>query len=242
MGSVVLLAIGIGVGVMAANKGPEPVVLIRPGKLPPPVMQAKAEAPPVLPNDTGMPQDIFDWLEHLRKTDALRKNISTDVAAEMLPGAVLGSVTGGLSMKDTFDDDGPNVEKAPTDTTANLFKEVAKKNQAVIDFFHTKAPPPECADLASKYDMSLLESNQMILELATALKTGTDDPKAAFKRVNEAHKTEAGRIDDPSKLAEAGLEQICARYKTRSWFALDVDPLSGISGAVSQLLQGLPGM
>ncbi|MFX8270411.1 hypothetical protein ABTL25_20200, partial [Acinetobacter baumannii] len=61
VGAVVLLALGIGIGVLAARKGPDPAVLVKPAKPSPPVLAAKADpGPPVLPSDNAMPKEILE--------------------------------------------------------------------------------------------------------------------------------------------------------------------------------------
>jgi hypothetical protein len=240
VGAVVLLLLGVGIGVLAARKGPDTAVLVKPEKPAPPVMAAKADpAPPVLPADNAMPKDVLDWLEHLRKTDAESATAARGLVGPLLKMAVINPTTMGLSQEQMFGEDGPAVEKPPTQ---NLEKEVEKNRTEwarIRDFYHQLPPPAECAAIAAEYETVVSEKELMTTEIMKKVQDASTDPQGAIDALTKSYGTSSTRIDAAAKRADALVQQICDKYKTRKWFSLDADPLGGLMPSVGGMSQGV---
>ncbi|MES1228219.1 MAG: hypothetical protein ABUL72_06070, partial [Armatimonadota bacterium] len=213
LGAVVLLALGIGIGVLAAQKGPDTAILAKPSKPSPPVLAAKADAPPpVLNTDNKMPKEVLDWLMHLQKIDGDSSSAARDLVGPLLKMAFVNPTTMGLTQEQLFGEDGPDVEHPPT---APVAKE-AEKNSAswvrIRDDYHSFPPPPECASIAAEYEQVISEKQQMTTEIMAQINNASKDPQAAIDTLTHTYGTSSKRIDDAAKRADKLVQAICDKY------------------------------
>lgn len=232
----VVLLLGAGFALLAMRGTEAPPTLVQANAPTTPILPAKAEEPaPVLPAETGMPREILDWLEHLRKTDAERVSMTQQQVGAAMGKLVLHSVTSGLTQDQLFAEDGPQVEQAsPTKAAAESFREISESCAKLTKAFNDYPPPAECADIAAQYNTALQETEQMPLELASALDSFMQNPTGAQEAVVSAMGTSKNRIDAASIRADALVQAICDKYKTRKWFDLKPNVASGLDSIIQQ--------
>lgn len=238
-GAVVLLLLGIGIGVLAARKEPDPSVLVKPQKPAPPVLAAKADpGPPVLPADNAMPKDVLDWLEHLRKTEQKRNALTTGFSSQV-PQLMASAMKGGLTDRQYVNGD---VESASFEPIAKQLDALADQQATVKAFLDSKVVPAECAAINSEYQQTLVESERYVRALAASFRSVFTDPGKSTATVTDATENEERLIDESTRRADSLIQAVCDKYKTRKWFSLEADVLGGLGSMVKQLRGGLPNL
>jgi hypothetical protein len=126
-------------------------------------MDAGAKAP------VTMPQDIYDWLEHLRKTEEARVGLTTTQLSKAMTEYAKAQAFGGVdTLKDLLNGiDDPNHEmKAPTDELYPVLKELHDQSRDLIEKFESYPPPPECRPFPKR--PACLATSPTISSLATS--------------------------------------------------------------------------
>lgn len=207
-----------------------------------PVLPKVVENEPVLPKPAEavrMPDDVYEWLEHLRKTEAARKEMSADQIGDLT--VMMAKMKGqGITdaMKSLFTpeespipiDDGPSQSE-------DLAIDAAKKRaqwKELSDFFLSYPPPAECAPIQASYAQALGETGAMIVEVLEAVDMASESPEKAIAALTKMQGTSGGRIDELAKQTDSQVSEICRRYETRKWFDIQGDVgggfLSGLGG------------
>lgn len=249
--SMVSLGIGIGVlatlilvgggmfalGLMGAKK--ESVLGVAPGNqgvLPvvpdgQPALPLVADTEPTLPKPKEaikMPDDIYNWLEHLRKTEEMRKDMSNNQIGElavMMTQMKTTSITDAMRSLFTadespipIDEDQPNKD--------SLVIDAAKKRaewKQLNDYFLSYPPPPECVPIQASYTQALGETGAMIVEILEAIDMASESPDKAIAALSKMQGTSGGRIDTLAKQTDDQVYDICNKYDTRKWFKVQGD-------------------
>jgi hypothetical protein len=167
-----------------------------------------------------MPQDIYDWLEHLRKTEEARVGLTTTQLSKAMTEYAKAQAFGGVdTLKDLLNGiDDPNHEmKAPTDELYPVLKELHDQSRDLIEKFESYPPPPECQPIHDSYYQALSETTGMLGDIADNLKSGD------VNKLLEMKGTSPGSIDANANKADRLVGEICDKYNTRRWFYIKGD-------------------
>ena len=202
----------------------------------PQVSDDPAPALPI-PENTPMPADVREWLEHLRKTDARRKKMASSQIGDML--AMMAKMqTAGIAdaMKGLFGDE--DASSQPEDKVQTFTLNVEKKKsewKELEQFFLSVRAPSECIPVQASYSQALGETRAMIIEILTAVESAGESPERAIAALTAMQGTSSERIDELAKQTDSQVQQICDKYKTRKWFSVASDVGSGLLGRIGGL-------
>ncbi len=196
-----------------------------PAQGPPPVLQQAAPDAPVT-----MPDDIRDWLEHLRRIEEERKQMTTHQISEAMvsmaslkgAGAEL-EILKGLLEEAATGESGSDQMASPSQGAA---ADTQAMRQAWIDLrgkFLTRTPPQECQPIADRYDRVLRETGGMMGDIVEAFTNAQSDPSGAISALQGMKGRSRTMIDEPAREADRGVGDICAKYETRKWFDIARD-------------------
>lgn len=174
----------------------------------PSVTEVTATAPP------EMPKEIRDWLEHLRRCEELKRELTLDMGSEMKSlvtqlGVGITSVEGVKEMTDPDSDisHGPHAN-----VVGDMTRRMKLRWTDLSDQFRKYAPPPECKGIADSFDAGIngLASDIDTLGDLVSSWNALDDNatqdlnrrKDAAARMNRTHTT---NVDDNFKAAQKGL-------------------------------------
>ncbi|MBL8067779.1 MAG: hypothetical protein JNM28_04965 [Armatimonadetes bacterium] len=249
-----MLGLGIGIGVLATLLligggmaalgllGPQSKVLPQvagnqsvlpsvPGDPSPALPLEAIKNEPALPKPQEairMPDDVYNWLEHLRKTENMRKSMAGDQIGEltvMMTKMKTSSITD--AMKGLFSPDEspiPIDEKQPDKDS--LVVDAGKKREQwkqLNDFFLSYPPPDECKPIQASYAQALGETGAMIVEILEAVDMASESPDKAIAALTKMQGTSGGRIDQLAKQTDDQVNDICNKYQTRKWFGIQGD-------------------
>jgi hypothetical protein len=184
------------------------------GNQPAPILQQSATAP------AAMPQDVYDWLEHLRKTEEARVALTTTQLGKAMTEYTKQQVFGGVdSLKDLLNgiDDPSSELKPPTAGLTKVIKELHDQSRDLIEKFESKQPPPECVPIHDSYYKALSETTGMLGDLSDHL--AANDLDALMKMKG----TSGEGIDTNAIKTDRLLGEICDKYNTRRWFSIKGD-------------------
>lgn len=204
-------------------------------------------SPPVLtepvPKHTEMPDDIRDWLEHLRKTEDQRVATTQQQMNHVLVNANLNSVLDQSDALKQWLDPGEDTnlkQDKGTQETKQLIEGVRPAWAKLATFFESKVPPAECKEIGDKYDQVLRETGATIGDLTDIINGGLDDPRSAVSKLEKIKGDNSEHIDKPAKDVDQMVQDICDKYKTRKWFTIHGDIGSG--GMLSMPLPNFGGI
>lgn len=191
----------------------------------PTVQAAPIEAPKQKGRD-GMPDDIRDWLEHLRRTEEKRMSLARSqitnlmVSMEEIKGAELGNqlsdILGGDPMEG--EREAPSVSKA-RDIAANVRSEWKSLNTE----FESKVPPEACHTIAADFGQALSETGATVGDIIDIINNLGTDPHGAVNRLREIMDANKKMIDEPAIRADKGVQAICDQYGETKWFSIKGD-------------------
>lgn len=260
-GAVLVLAAGVGLyasGILRAPGQTPPVGSLKAeavtpaqslqvqGKTPPPALQKEGEAPAV------MPQEIFDWLEHLRRTEQQKREISEQQVAELIatiPSLGIG-ITSPKDVQRLTDPDGDLSRSPHNDLFQDITVRMRQRWQDLVTQFRSYPPPAEVADIATAYDNGLngtVESISALGELIGGMDLtrtdAADDMRRRQADANRIKSNHTGDVDANFRLTNDLVRRICATYNKEPWFSIDATgPTSGLlSGGLGGLGGGLKG-
>lgn len=230
-----LVALGLltatGILRFGASTGPE--VLQVKGNAPTRVLEARGEGPGTALQATGerperkeMPRDVYDWLEHLRRTEEKRKAIATDQVSTAMVTMTELQVAGGLdALKGLLDAaEDPSAEVAPPTQQVQIDTEAMRGQWTqLIQFFESVPAPAECVPIRDRYSRVLYETSGMITDILGSIENSKTDPQAAISALNGMRGRSEQAIGTPAKEAERLVGEICAKYDVRKWFSVEAD-------------------
>ena len=249
---VVLLALLAGVGIGSGFfglLGGRPQVLDQTGKggsslaattQTAPALADVGETQPVLPAEAKrMPQNIIDWLEHLRRTEEKRKSMSNSQMGELSVQMTYLSVGAGKkALEGLLRGDDNALENNPATEMVDTTAKHRDEWRQLIEFFRSKPAPPECVPIFTAYSESLTETSAMILEISGTLANAMENPEAAIATLNSLKGDSQERVSRPAAETDRLVQEICDQYDTRKWFKIESDYGSGMLGQVG----GIPSM
>lgn len=200
-----------------------------------PITQVTSENPtPVMASETGaMPDDVRNWLEHLRKIESARIALATGEvqdAAQVLLGLQSSDLNRAL---DEDADSQEDERRAALDRAGKVAGDMATMRQAwrtLQTAFDSVPAPAECASIQSSYDRVVGETGAMMMEVVGAMRSASDDPQAAVKALTAMQGQSKARIDVPARMSDQGVDQLCRKYGAVKWFDIQNDIGSGVMG------------
>ncbi len=191
-----------------------------------PIVQAAPIEAPKQKGRDGMPDDIRDWLEHLRRTEEKRMSLARSqitnlmVSMEEIKGAELGNqlsdILGGDPMEG--EREAPSVSKA-RDIAANVRTEWKSLNTE----FESKVPPEACRTIAADFGQTLRETGATVGDIIDIINNLGTDPHSAVNRLREIMDANKKMIDEPAIRADKGVQAICDHYGETKWFSIKGD-------------------
>jgi len=210
----------------ATGTKPDTNILAQLGSGGPSVMEQPAQKPP----DNKMPDDVYNWLKHLEKCEAMKVELAGDQAAEtqlwMQKFQVLGGAMGMLDPYDQAATDDKD-DKAPGTYASGKIQDMRPKWTQLVDYFHTVPPPTECQPIADDFDRALREIPGMMGDLSDVLNSADSDPQGAMKLVKKMQNGSYGDIDRYFDRCDQKLSAICFKYKVNKWFNVKGDVVAG---------------
>ena len=193
------------------------------------------------PDNVTMPDDIYNWLEHLRRTDEKLSAETNSIGMS----AGIGRMSGladmyGQALDGNFEDYDPSSQsQSLNNATQETFDELEY-------YFDSYPPPTECLPIYNAYKISLSETEANINQISrlmeqamsTAMSGGsTDGVVNDLRGIYSGHRD---GIDEHRRQTDLLVQQICDKYRTRKWFNIKADPANPImQGMVDMLLSSL---
>lgn len=193
---------------------------------PPPVLEKAAQVP------EGMPPEVRDWLEHLRRIE-IRKN---ELHAQMLGQMMVFKEMIPLAILQPFLDEANGMEsgeiKDPRTLTGETIKDLSPDWSQLRQDFVDYPPPPECQSLADDYDRGLSEVGAAVHDIYRIMsKVQEGSAESASQAVSDLVAMQggsAGQIDQYFRQADEKLGGICNQYNVNKWFAISPDMPGGM--------------
>jgi hypothetical protein len=198
----------------AQGTTPDGSILAAAGAQAPPMLNKDAEAP------AKMPQDVYEWLEHLRKTEEKRVDMTSGQGASAMIEKTKLSVDGGIdAIKDALNGiDDPNAQlRSPTEGLATLLKQMQNDTLHLVEFFNSVTPPAECVPIRDAYDRALRETAGQIGDVADSMAAA--DIQGLLKMKGASNEG----IDTYGKKTDRLVGEICDKYHTSKWFSIAGD-------------------
>jgi hypothetical protein len=190
--------------------------------------------PPILgrgDQNVKMPQDILDWLEHLRKVDREKNDLAGKETADMAAyGIKLKTFGPAADMLENGVDDSDGTD--PGKQTSQKIEDFKPQWDQIIQDFQSMPPPDECKPIADDYESALDEISGMMDDINQAIKSMGTDPSAALNTAQKLQGKSGSAIDEPLKRTDREVEDICRKYNTKKWFDIQSDVGSGTLGSM----------
>lgn len=245
---VILLLVGFGMSALGLfNKKPDPVLAQKGPEIAPILPAAAPAQQPALPIEAPpkpveMPQDIYDWLEHLRRTD---EKLASDTNAIGM-SAGIDRVSGladmyGKALDGNFEDHNPRSE------SDNINKKTDRTFEELANYFDSLPPPTECVPIYNAFKTSLSETESNVHKIqqitdeafSKAMSGGnTQDVVDSLKSIYSDHRD---GIDEYRRETDNLVQRICDKYKTRKWFSIKPDPANPIMKGMVDMMLGSMG-
>jgi hypothetical protein len=202
---------------------------------------AKGSAPPLTTGLVTMPQDVHDWLDHLRQTEDMKNKLESQQNSQLMIEFSklnnLGGVYGMVDKNGTLDPDSLN---SPSDSIGTTVKDMKAPWADVILFFESVPPPAECQNLAHTYDQALDEVRGAMGDIGDILDTSSTDPNGMVQKLTKLQGQSSDTIDRSFKQSDQMVSEICDKYNTRKWFVIKTDVGTPMSASGGGLLPSVP--
>lgn len=217
------------------STAPKPGVLSSTADAPAPDLlkiEAKPQDGVTRREQTGMPNDIRLWLEHLERIEKKRRDLALRQIGSFTVTMATLQISGAMDvLKDLMEDP---TQMAPEDagpSTADKVHEQVEDARsawrAIRDEFTSMPPPAECTPIRDQYEIALRETSGMMIDLLSALDRAmtSDNVEDKQKIVSElyAMKGTSASIDKAGQATDGLLADICRKYETPKWFGIAGD-------------------
>lgn len=189
---------------------------------------------PVTAQGTGvLPDDITDWLAHLKRCDQQREDINESLTQKFsgVPDELSGS-------NETTPDELEGFLSGRMGNVDQIFDEVATDFQNLRNRFLSKPPPKSCQAIARDYDAVLRDITAMCRDISEAMHNLDLDKLMAMSGSSYQ------RIDRNMAATNRDIQRLCDQYAVPNKYKLFVDkpgnPFSsaiGVGGADMKKLQ-----
>lgn len=196
------------------------------------------------PVSTKMPDDIRDWLEHLRQTEQKRVDLAKDQIRHLtIASSEFQASSYANTLKSLIGEEAQNQEMPAEDANkkraADIVSSVRPDWKKLAEEFESRTPPAECQEIAAKYSQALRETGATTGDIIDTMYNLGSDPQQTIAKLEEIMKTHKERIDKPALEVDEGVAEICRKYDTRKWFDIQGN-IGGGSGSLA--MPALPGM
>jgi hypothetical protein len=207
--------------------------------LPKPVLQKQA---------IGMPQDVEDWLNHLKETERRKRLLTSRQYTEFsqMPAMMQLGVTTPEQVQKLTDPDQTLDTTPQNDALQDLVANAKPAWYRLNDFFMSKTAPPECVTIQQNYSLGLCQIGDTMSDLANVVKSIdptsanlNSDVQSGKQDVYQIQQTHRETIDDSFKKALYGVDDVCKKYGKTRWF--DIDASGGGSGILGDYVGGSGG-
>lgn len=189
-------------------------------------------------DDTGlalessrMPDDLRNWLRHLKRVDMKREEMNRKLAGELFEKA-LSIRPGTFTDIDELEADAERRKNIASQEISNLVPEFRE----LIREFHKLAPPTEAQPIAQEYDRALIAMMEMTQEIMNALEK--QDLSTLMGMLNSSY----SRIDERVKNTNERVDQLCKKYNEPNVYQLFVETPSPGGTYYQDILKGLGGL
>jgi len=189
--------------------------------------QGSGTQPTLQSSRITMPQDLYDWLEHLRRCEQKKQAITgeqdqqlRELQSEMQGASGLTSADDVQKMTD------PDYNSFPT-----LDKATAMLNQLQPDWvalkkrFDSVPPPEECKPIAQAYDgalQNIIDTFASVEKIVSGVNlTDKSQIQKSADDVKDVGLHHRRGIDGSFQDTDDLVQQICDKYQTRKWFKID---------------------
>lgn len=178
-------------------------------------LQVKGQAPA----EVKMPQDVYDWLEHLRRIEERKSELTIKQMSDMKTfELMLNTLGSGIGQFDPSQPQGDPTDKEPADVTKGKFEDLKPQWEGLIKDYRSKEPPEECKKLADDYYAALSEIPGQIADLEDLLNQVNSDPQAALVKAQTMQNSSYKNIDVKFASADTRFQGICDKYHMKKWF------------------------
>jgi hypothetical protein len=178
-----------------------------------------------------MPQDVWDWLEHLRITEGKKNELHLRQVADLKKfELMIGTLGPAIGELNPYDQSGELGEE-PTDVAEDKFADLRPEWHALIKFFQSKPPPEECKPIADDYFRAINEIPGMTGDVIGVLNTVSRDPSSALAAASKLRNKSYDNIDRYLIQTDKRVQDICDKYRKDKWFNIKTDVAgSGLLG------------
>lgn len=202
-----------------------------PPSLPLPIEEAK-----------GMPKDVLDWLEHLRRIEEKKKVLVAQQMGEFAAiQTKMQALRGASSVESLIDPESDPLadSQQESERTASSIQDYTQDWQDLRREFMAFPAPAECVPIQASYSQAIDETGNMFNEMSSFFgRIASADQGDLQGLLGEAFGKQgksSARVDSLRKQTDQQVEEVCRKYDTRKWFSIPGDLGGG------GLLGGIPG-
>lgn len=197
---------------------PQEEILAQPAPRQRPVMRQTAPAP------VQMPQEVYDWLEHVRLIEEDKQKLLADQKAKamsfMTKLSALGSLAGAVQEDGSVDVD--NIQ-SPAQMAQEKIEDFRPAWKTLIEDFESFYPPEECRPVFDAYSAALSEIAGQAGDVSDVLRDLSGNTEDALAKLFAMQGQGSTAIDDNLDDADKQVGAICGKYKTDKWFRIQSD-------------------
>ena len=247
LAAMLVCAVGIKAsGILSAGKGPASAgyLAVQGHDAQSMLKAAGADSPSMLGKGAAlisMPDDVRDWLNHLKEVEARKRALTGDEMREAQLMSGQGSATDGLmtgdAVKDMTDPDSTTTAPPVVNDFQAMTAKFKQKWYDLSEFLRSKPAPAECQPIEESYDRGLNQMGMTMSDLGNMLNGVMDkaesDPEAAKQEglgtANGIKNGHTKNIDQSFGVADQGVADICAKYHVSKMFDIDTHGSDGSS-------------
>lgn len=210
------------------------------------IKKVMSQGPPVLQKqEVGMPQDVEDWLNHLKETER-RKRILTQrqyTEFSQMPAMMQLGVTSPAQVQQLTDPDSIMDKTPDNQALQDMVSDAKPAWYRLNDFFLSVKAPAECETIAENYSTGLCQIGDTMADIAKIVDSVdpssanlNSDIQAGKKDVYEIQQTHRETVDQSFKKALYGVDDVCEKYHRKRWF--DIDTSGGGSSILGEYMGG----
>lgn len=200
--------------------GPNGIMAAPPG--------APGQTQPTLPGKPKPPQEVVDYLAHVKKVEEHRQMLLKDTSAAMTLSATGGGSKGMMDMINmAMDPEGKAAQDPLAETKAELNRQYSNW-QKTLNYFDSKPAPAQCREFSGSYRAVLANETKTLGEISTSFNgLNIQSPDDMSKLLTALQKMKGdpsiqANIDKSANDADAKLTSLVSNYDMQKPF--DVPP------------------
>ncbi|MCA0360594.1 MAG: hypothetical protein LCH41_06030 [Armatimonadetes bacterium] len=243
---VVVLAIGGGMAALGLltpkGQGVTAQVVQSTPALPAVPTQPEPSLPLPIEEAKGMPKDVLDWLEHLRRIEEKKKGLVAQQMGEFAAiQTKMQALRGASSVESLIDPESDPLADSQKESqnTASSIEDHTQDWQNLRREFMAYPAPTECVPIQASYSQAIDETGNMFSEMsgffARIASADQGDLQGLLGEAFGKQGKSSSRVDSLRKQTDQQVDDICRKYDTRKWFSIPGDLGGG------GMLGGIPG-